>query len=75
MSTPLTVHLVSLATPRPYSAATQHEFLAAAGTGTLSPDLLSLNLNLSFRAQFSTAAPRKKQPETGFEPATSAYHH
>ena len=45
MSTPLTIHLVSLATPRPYSAATQHEFLAAAGTGTLSPDLLSLYLS------------------------------
>ena len=34
-STSLTAHLTSLATPRPYTAATQHPFLTAAGTGTL----------------------------------------
>ncbi|PIL23360.1 hypothetical protein GSI_14671 [Ganoderma sinense ZZ0214-1] len=45
MSVPLTTHLVSLSTPRPYSAATEHAFLAAAGTGTLSAPLLSLYLS------------------------------
>ncbi|KAI0754426.1 hypothetical protein C8Q80DRAFT_367624 [Daedaleopsis nitida] len=45
MSVPLTEHLVSLSTPRPYSAATQHAFLTAAGTGTLPLPLLSLYLS------------------------------
>ncbi|KAH9852208.1 heme oxygenase-like protein [Lenzites betulinus] len=45
MSVPLTAHLASLSTPRPYSAATQHPFLTAAGTGTLPPALLSLYLS------------------------------
>ena len=45
MPTPLTTHLTSLPTPRPYTAATQHPFLTAAGTGTLSPALLSLYLS------------------------------
>ncbi|KZT71872.1 heme oxygenase-like protein [Daedalea quercina L-15889] len=40
--TTLTAHLLSLSTPRPYSAATEHPFLTAAGLGTLSPALLSL---------------------------------
>ena len=38
----LTTHLLSLSTPRPYSAATEHPFLTAAGLGTLPPALLSL---------------------------------
>ncbi|EPS95650.1 hypothetical protein FOMPIDRAFT_1038434 [Fomitopsis schrenkii] len=38
----LTAHLLSLPTPRPYSAATKHSFLTAAGQGTLPPALLSL---------------------------------
>ncbi|KAI0631185.1 heme oxygenase-like protein [Trametes polyzona] len=45
MSVPLTAHLTSLSTPRPYSAATEHAFLTAAGTGTLPPALLSLYLS------------------------------
>ncbi|KAH9899253.1 heme oxygenase-like protein [Cubamyces lactineus] len=45
MPVPLTTHLTSLSTPRPYSAATQHAFLTAAGTGTLPPALLSLYLS------------------------------
>ena len=45
MSLPLTTHLTSLSTPRPYSAATEHAFLTAAGTGTLPPALLSLYLS------------------------------
>ncbi|PCH35352.1 heme oxygenase-like protein [Wolfiporia cocos MD-104 SS10] len=40
----LTSHLLSLSTPRPYSAATTHSFLTAAGSGTLPPALLSLYL-------------------------------
>ena len=38
----LTAHLLSLSTPRPYSAATEHPFLTAAGLGTLPRPLLSL---------------------------------
>ena len=38
----LTTHLLSLSTLRPYSAATEHPFLTAAGQGTLPPSLLSL---------------------------------
>ncbi|EPS95654.1 hypothetical protein FOMPIDRAFT_130957 [Fomitopsis schrenkii] len=38
----LTIHLRSLLTPRPYSAATEHPFLTAAGQGTLPHPLLSL---------------------------------
>ncbi|KAI9065315.1 heme oxygenase-like protein [Trametes sanguinea] len=45
MSVPLTAHLLSLSTPRPYAAATEHAFLTAAGTGTLPPALLSLYLS------------------------------
>ncbi|KAM5537679.1 hypothetical protein V8D89_008757 [Ganoderma adspersum] len=45
MSVPLTTYLVSLSTSRPYSAATSHPFLTAAGTGTLSAPLLSLYLS------------------------------
>ena len=45
MSVPLTTHLASLSTPRPYAAATQHAFLTAAGTGTLPLPLLSLYLS------------------------------
>ncbi|KAI0703682.1 heme oxygenase-like protein [Cerioporus squamosus] len=45
MSVPLTTHLVSLSTPRPYAAATEHAFLTAAGTGTLPLPLLSLYLS------------------------------
>ncbi|RPD75630.1 heme oxygenase-like protein [Lentinus tigrinus ALCF2SS1-7] len=45
MSVPLTTHLVSLSTPRPYAAATEHPFLTAAGTGTLPLPLLSLYLS------------------------------
>ena len=45
MSIPLTTHLVSLSTPRPYSAATKHTFLTTAGTGALSLPLLSLYLS------------------------------
>ncbi|KAI1794433.1 heme oxygenase-like protein [Ganoderma leucocontextum] len=45
MSVALTTHLVSLSTPRPYSAATEHAFLTAAGTGVLSSALLSLYLS------------------------------
>ncbi|PCH35359.1 heme oxygenase-like protein [Wolfiporia cocos MD-104 SS10] len=41
----LTTHLISLSTPRPYSAATEHPFLTAAGLGTLPPALLSLYLS------------------------------
>lgn len=40
----LTSHLQSLSTAVPYSAATQHPFLVAAGTGKLSKELLSLYL-------------------------------
>lgn len=39
---PLTSHLYSLSTVRPYSAATEHHFLTAAGNGTLSHEHLSL---------------------------------
>ncbi|KAI8976586.1 heme oxygenase-like protein [Trametes punicea] len=45
MAVPLTNHLTSLSTPRPYSAATEHAFLTAAGTGTLPLPLLSLYLS------------------------------
>ncbi|RDX45188.1 heme oxygenase-like protein [Lentinus brumalis] len=45
MSVPLTTHLLSLSTPRPYAAATEHAFLTAAGTGTLPLPLLSLYLS------------------------------
>ncbi|EIW55081.1 heme oxygenase-like protein [Trametes versicolor FP-101664 SS1] len=45
MSVPLTTHLTSLSTPRPYSAATEHAFLTAAGTGALPLPLLSLYLS------------------------------
>ena len=45
MSVPLTTHLASLSTPRPYAAATEHAFLTAAGTGVLPPPLLSLYLS------------------------------
>ncbi|KAI0356009.1 heme oxygenase-like protein [Trametes cingulata] len=45
MSVPLTQHLVSLSTPRPYCAATEHAFLTAAGTGALPLQLLSLYLS------------------------------
>lgn len=38
----LTTHLRHISTPRPYSAATEHSFLTAAGLGTLPPSLLSL---------------------------------
>jgi formylaminopyrimidine deformylase / aminopyrimidine aminohydrolase len=42
----LTEHLVSLRSiPRPYSAATEHPFLSAAGNGTLSDSLLALWLS------------------------------
>ncbi|KAJ3478186.1 hypothetical protein NLI96_g9935 [Meripilus lineatus] len=44
-STLLTAHLRSLPTVRPYSAATEHEFLASAGKGTLSADRLALYLS------------------------------
>lgn len=40
----LTSHLYSLSTTRPYSAATEHAFLTAAGNGTLSQEHLSLYL-------------------------------
>ena len=40
----LTSHLLSLSTPTPYTAATEHEFLATAGKGLLSADRLSLYL-------------------------------
>ena len=40
----LTEHLQALSTITPYSAATEHPFLVAAGTGTLSKELLSLYL-------------------------------
>ncbi|KZT03748.1 heme oxygenase-like protein [Laetiporus sulphureus 93-53] len=42
---PLTTHLLSLRTPRPYSAATEHYFLTAAGDGSLPDELLSLYLS------------------------------
>lgn len=44
MTTPttLTAHLYSLSTLRPYAAATEHAFLAAAGRGTLPTGRLSL---------------------------------
>lgn len=42
---PLTSHLYSLSTVRPYSAATEHAFLTAAGNGTLSHAELSLYLS------------------------------
>ena len=46
MSTPsLTSHLYSLSTVRPYSAATEHHFLTAAGKGTLTPEHLALFLS------------------------------
>ena len=45
MSVPLTTHLASLSTPRPYAAATEHAFLTAAGTGILPAPLLSLYLS------------------------------
>jgi thiaminase len=42
----LTKHLVSLhSIPRPYTAATEHPFLSAAGNGTLSDSLLALWLS------------------------------
>lgn len=41
----LTSHLYSLSTAKPYSAATEHPFLAAAGDGTLPHDQLSLYLS------------------------------
>ncbi|GBE83848.1 predicted protein [Sparassis crispa] len=41
----LTTHLVSSSTPRPYSTATKHPFLVAAGHGTLPPALLALYLS------------------------------
>lgn len=46
MSTPetLTAHLQSLSTAVSFTAATQHPFLVAAGTGKLSKELLSLYL-------------------------------
>lgn len=40
----LTAHLLASSTPRPYSAATEHSFLTAAGLGTLPPALLALYL-------------------------------
>ena len=40
----LTSHLVKLRTARPYTAAVEHNFLAAAGNGTLSKQLLSVFL-------------------------------
>ncbi|OBZ67499.1 Bifunctional TENA2 protein [Grifola frondosa] len=40
----LTKHLLSLSTPRPYSAAIEHPFLTDVGRGTLSPALLSFYL-------------------------------
>ena len=40
----LTRHLQALSTATPYSAATEHPFLVAAGTGGLSKELLSLYL-------------------------------
>jgi thiaminase len=44
--TSLTRHLVSLSSiPRPYSAATEHTFLSAAGHGTLSDSMLALWLS------------------------------
>ncbi|KAI0828613.1 heme oxygenase-like protein [Trametes gibbosa] len=45
MSVTLTAHLTSLSTARPYTAATEHPFLTAVGTGTLPPALLSLYLS------------------------------
>ncbi len=47
MSAPesLTIHLQSLSTICPYSSATEHDFLVAAGTGKLSKDLVSLYLS------------------------------
>ncbi|EMD35495.1 hypothetical protein CERSUDRAFT_124789 [Gelatoporia subvermispora B] len=41
----LTTHLLSLSTARPYSAATEHPFLTAAGNATLPPSLLTLFLS------------------------------
>ncbi|OCH89653.1 heme oxygenase-like protein [Obba rivulosa] len=41
----LTAHLLSLSTPRPYSAATEHPFLTAAGNGSVPPSQLSLYLS------------------------------
>jgi formylaminopyrimidine deformylase / aminopyrimidine aminohydrolase len=41
----LTSHLYSLSTVRPYSAATEHRFLTAAGAGTLSHAHLALYLS------------------------------
>lgn len=40
----LSAHLQSLSTPRPYTAAVEHEFLVAAGHRTLTPAALSLYL-------------------------------
>lgn len=45
MAVPLTTHLISLSTPRPYAAATEHAFLTAVGTGTVPLKLLSLYLS------------------------------
>lgn len=45
MSVSLTSHLTSFSTVRPYSAATEHPFLTAAGNGTLSHELLALYLS------------------------------
>ncbi|KZT12141.1 heme oxygenase-like protein [Laetiporus sulphureus 93-53] len=42
---PLTTHLLSLQAPRPYSAATEHLFLTAAGDGNLPDELTSLYLS------------------------------
>jgi formylaminopyrimidine deformylase / aminopyrimidine aminohydrolase len=44
-STSLTSHLISLSTPIPYSAATEHEFLTTTGSGLLSDEHLSLYLS------------------------------
>ncbi|KDQ58566.1 hypothetical protein JAAARDRAFT_206459 [Jaapia argillacea MUCL 33604] len=41
----LTSHLLSLSTPRPYSAAVEHNFLTAAGNGTLPHPRLALWLS------------------------------
>jgi thiaminase len=53
----LTHHLKALSTPRPYSAAIQHDFLRAAGGLTLSPARLALWLSQD-RIYASHAYPR-----------------
>lgn len=45
VSPKLTSHLVSLSTPTPYSAASQHSFLTSAGNGTLSDARLALYIS------------------------------